>query len=46
MIHTGNIKDKIREAEDTFFMAEEYMDSLGKEFGRLQERGYRELPVG
>ena len=36
MIHTGNIKDKIREAEDTFFMAEEYMDSLGKEFGRLQ----------
>ncbi len=36
MIHTGNIKDKIREAEDTLFMAEEYMDSLGKEFGRLQ----------
>ncbi len=38
MIHTGNIKDKIQEAEDTLFMAEEYMDSLGKEFERLHKQ--------
>lgn len=38
MIHTGNIRDKIQEAEDTLFMAEEYMDSLGKEFERLRSR--------
>ncbi|MCM1251683.1 MAG: DUF932 domain-containing protein [Clostridium sp.] len=35
MIHTGNIMDKIQEAEETLFMAEEYMDSLGKEIERL-----------
>lgn len=38
MIHTGNIKDKIQEAENTLFMAEEYMDSLGKEFERLRRQ--------
>ena len=38
MIHTGNIKDKIREAENTLFMAEKYMDSLGKEFERLRRQ--------
>ena len=38
MIHTGNIKNKIQEAEDTLFMAEEYMDSLGKEFERLRRQ--------
>lgn len=37
MIHTGNIKDKIKEAEQTLFMAEEYMDSLGMEFERLRQ---------
>lgn len=37
MIHTGNIKGKIQEAKDTLFMAEEYMDNLGKEFERLRE---------
>ncbi|MCM1387100.1 MAG: DUF932 domain-containing protein [Bacillus sp. (in: Bacteria)] len=36
MIHTGNIMDKIQEAEETLFMAEEYMDSLGKEIERLR----------
>ena len=36
MIHTGNIHDKIQEAKDTLFMAENYMDSLGKEFERLR----------
>ena len=32
MIHTGNIKNKIQEAEDTLFMADQYMSELGKEF--------------
>lgn len=37
MVHTGDIKGKIQEAKDTLFMAEEYMDNLGKEFERLRE---------
>ena len=36
MIHTGDIRGKIQEAEDALFMAEKYMDSLGKEFESLQ----------
>lgn len=38
MIHTGNIRDKIQEAEDTLFMAESYMESLGREFERLRRQ--------
>ena len=38
MIHTGNINSKIQEAENTLFMAEKYMDSLGKEFERLRKQ--------
>lgn len=38
MIHTGNIADKLDEARDTLFMAEQYMDSLGKEFERLRQQ--------
>ena len=37
MVHTGDIKGKIQEAKDTLFMAEEYMDHLGKEFERLRK---------
>lgn len=37
MIHTGDIKGKIQEAKDTLFMAEKYMDNLGKEFERLRK---------
>lgn len=36
MIHTGDIKGKMSEARDTLFMAEKYMDSLGKEFENLR----------
>lgn len=36
MIHTGDIKGKMQEARNTLFMAEEYMDSLGKEFENLR----------
>ena len=39
MIHTGDVHGKINEARDTLFMAEKYMDSLGKEFENL--RGIR-----
>lgn len=38
MIHTGNIQDKIQEAKDTLFMAEEYMDCLGAEFELLHKQ--------
>lgn len=37
MVHTGDIKGKIQEAKDTLFMAEAYMDNLGKEFERLRK---------
>ena len=38
MIHTGDIKGKIQEARSTLFMAEKYMDSLGKEFDILRTK--------
>lgn len=38
MVHTGNIRDKMQEAEDTLFMAEKYMESLGKEFEKLRKQ--------
>ena len=36
MVHTGNIKNKMEEAEKTLFMAENYMDKLGDEFEELR----------
>lgn len=45
MIHTGNIRDKIQEAKNTLFMAEEYMDSLGKEFERLRRQKVTDAQV-
>lgn len=36
MIHTGNIQNKMKEASDTLFKAERYMDELGKEFEKLR----------
>lgn len=38
MIHTGDIKNKVWEAKNTLFMAEEYMEELGKEFENLRKR--------
>ena len=35
-IHTGEVKQKMEEAKNTLFMAEKYMDSLGKEFENLR----------
>ena len=45
MIHTGNIQDKIQEAKDTLFMAEEYMDCLGIEFEQLRRQKVTEEQV-
>lgn len=45
MIHTGNIQDKIQEARDTLFMAEEYMDCLGIEFEQLRRRKVTDAQV-
>lgn len=36
MIHTGNIQGKIQEAKDTLFLAEKYMDELGRAFEVLK----------
>ena len=45
MIHTGNIQDKIQEAKDTLFLAEEYMDCLGVEFERLRRQKITDAQV-
>lgn len=36
MIHAGDIKGKINEARQTLFMADTYMEQLGKEFENLR----------
>lgn len=36
-IHTGDIRSKLDDAKQTLFMAERYMDSLGKEFEALNK---------
>jgi hypothetical protein len=36
MIHTGDIKEKLEDAKQTLFLAQNYMDNLGKEFERLR----------
>ena len=36
MIHTGDIRSKMKEASATLFKAERYMDELGKEFEKLR----------
>lgn len=37
-IHTGNIKNKLDEARNTLFMANSYMDELGREFENLRKK--------
>mgnify|MGYP004528983199 FL=1 len=37
MIHTGNVENKLDEARETLFRAENYMDELGKEFENLRK---------
>ena len=38
MVHTGDIKGKMEEAKETLFMAQNYMDQLGKEFEILRAK--------
>lgn len=38
MVHTGDIKEKMKAAKDTLFMADEYMQQLGKEFEELRRK--------
>lgn len=45
MIHTGNIQNKLQEAKDTLFMAEKYMDNLGKEFETLRMQSITDKQV-
>lgn len=44
-IHTGEIKGKMQEAKDTLFMAEKYMDELGKEIESLRMKKLTEKQV-
>lgn len=45
MIHTGNIQDKIQEAKNMLFMAEEYMECLGVEFEQLHKQKVTDAQV-
>ena len=45
MIHTGDIKQKMQEARDTLFLAEKYMDELGKEFETLKMKSITDKKV-
>ncbi len=45
MIHTGDIREKIQEAADTLFRAEEYMDKLGREIEELRNIDLTDLQV-
>lgn len=44
-IHTGDIKSKLVEAKNTLFMANTYMDELGKEFENLRKKKLTEKQV-
>lgn len=37
MVHTGDIRGKVNEAKQTLFMADQYMENLGREFERLRK---------
>lgn len=45
MVHTGNVHDKIQEAKNTLFMAEEYMDCLNIEFEQLHRQKITDAQV-
>lgn len=44
-IHTGDIKSKLEEAKNTLFMANAYMDELGREFENLRRKKLTEKQV-
>jgi phage/plasmid-like protein (TIGR03299 family) len=45
MIHTGDIKGKLEEAKETLFLAQNYMDKLGKEFENLRMKSMSDQKV-
>lgn len=45
MVHTGDMKSKLEEAKKTLFLADAYMESLGKEFEVLQRQEMTEKKV-
>ncbi len=45
MMHTKNIREKMKEAKDTLFMAESYMQSLGMEFETLRKKSITDEQV-
>ena len=45
MVHTGDIKSKLGDAKKTLFLADAYMESLGKEFEVLQRQEMTEKKV-
>ena len=44
-IHAGEVKKKMDEAKNTLFMAEKYMDNLGKEFEALRMKNLTDKEV-
>jgi phage/plasmid-like protein (TIGR03299 family) len=45
MIHTGDIRGKVAEAKETLFMADKYMENLGREFEKLRKQKVSEQQV-
>ena len=45
MVHTGDVKGKVAEARQTLFMADTYMENLGREFERLRKQKITEQQV-
>lgn len=45
MVHTGNIEGKLEEAKQTLFLADTYMENLGKEFEALRKQKLTEKKV-
>lgn len=45
MVHTGNIKDRLKETGDTLFLAGKYMERLGKEFESLRMKKFTDRQI-
>ena len=45
MVHTGDVRGKVAEARQTLFMADTYMENLGREFERLRKQRITEQQV-
>ncbi len=45
IVHTGDVKGKVQEAKETLFLADNYMEHLGREFERLRKQKMTEKQV-